>query len=172
MAKRLLRLLYVFFILVVLQSGCTQQSLSSPQKCLVTDFSADFAAQYRSAEYKGYVSTNRQGIVTINITYPETIEGLRFKYYGTDMEISRESLICSADEAYLPDRSFPSVLRSLFSGVGQGRETLVSDSEETTYTLSVPMGNAVLTASENLLTRAEIKDIGFTIEFSDIKASE
>ena len=34
------------------------------------------------------------------------------------------------------------------------------------------LGNAVLTASENLLTRAEIKDIGFIIEFSNIKTSE
>ncbi len=170
MAKRFLRLLCVSVIFsVFILSGCVSSDSQNSVKALITDFTADFTAQYNSSEYRGTVTTNRQGMMTIDITYPETIEGLRVKYTGTELLLSRESLVCSADEAYLPDSSFPSVLKSVFKGVAEGRTTLVSCEDDYIYNLKVTHGNATITAAENIITKAEIKDIDFCVEFSNIR---
>lgn len=172
MAEKVLKTLCVFFLLpVFILCGCENQE---EQKNLVTDFTADFTAQYRGTDVKGSVSTNRQGVTSINITYPETVSGLSINYKDSQMEITRESLICSADEAYLPQRSFPSQLKSVLKGVAEGRATLASQNENGyTYNLKAVLGNCKITADkEGKMLEAEIKDSEFYIKFSEIKTAE
>ena len=95
MAKRVLKTLYVFsFLLILLFSGC--QAESEPTD-IVTDFSANFTSSYRDAEYSGSISTNRQGVAYISISSPEELDGISFGYKNGELEMSRESLIFSAD---------------------------------------------------------------------------
>ena len=171
MAEKVLKTLCVFFLLpIILICGCESPQ---EQKSLVTDFTADFTAQYRGVDVKGSVTTNRQGVTSISITYPETINGLNINYRDSQMEISRESLVCSADEAYLPQRSFPSQLKSVLKGVAEGRATLTSQNENGyTYNLRTDLGNCKITADkEGEMLEAEIKDSEFYIKFSEIKTA-
>lgn len=172
MRRRFLKILCVFFVsMMFVMGGC--DSVEKKEENLKTDFSADFSAAYRESEYKGRLSTNRQGVLNIEITYPQTIEGLSVRYYSGEMHIARENLDSSADEAYLPDTSFPSVIKSVFDGINGGRATLVSVSdEECERTLRLPTGNAIIKCRDNIATQVEIEEIDFRICFENIKIIE
>lgn len=167
MAVKVLKKLCVFFLLPIMML-CSCEKVSDKSE-VATDFSADFTAEYRGSEVRGSLSTNRQGVTNIRIDYPETISGISFNYKNSEMEMSRESLICSADEAYLPQRSFPSLVRELCKGIGNGRAEFVSQSEgKCTYNLKIDSGNCTInTDTKGKITHAEIKDAELSIEFSD-----
>lgn len=172
MCKKFLKILCVFFVLsVFVISGCDDAEKNESN--IKTDFSADFNATYKNEEYKGRVSANRQGVLNIEITYPQTLEGLNVRYYSGEMHIARENLDSSADEAYLPGTSFPSVLKSVFDGINGGRTTIVSiDEEECERTLQVPTGSAVIICRENIVRQVKIEAINFSIDFDNIKIIE
>lgn len=172
MTKRFFITLYVFyFLLILLFSGC--QTESEPAD-IVTDFSAKFTSSYRDVEYSGSISANRQGVVYISISSPEELDGLFFEYKNGELEMSRENLICSADEAYLPQKSFPSLVKSVLDGISQGRASLSSKSDSIcTYNLNTDSGNCVITTdNDEKITGAEIKNAELKIEFSEIKADK
>lgn len=171
MCKKFLKILCVFFVLpFFILSGCESVEVDNSLK---TDFSADFNATYRGSEYKGKISTNRQGVLSIEITYPQTIEGLSVRYYSGEMHILRENLDSSADEAYLPSASFPSVMKSVFDGINSDRATIVSISEEECErTLKVSMGNSVIKSRENVIEQIEIEAIDFCINFINVNLIE
>lgn len=172
MTKRVLKVLYVFsFLLILLFSGCQVESEPAD---IVTDFSAKFTSSYRDAEYSGSISTNRQGVAYISISSPEELDGISFGYKNGELEMSRENLICSADEAYLPQKSFPSLVKSVLDGVSQGRAKIYSQSDSLcTYNLKTDSGNCVITTDrDGKITGAEIKNAELKIEFSEIKAAE
>lgn len=172
MGKKLLRILCVFFVLpIFILNGCNDSK--KPDCNLITDFSADFQATYRESEYRGKISTNRQGVLSIDITYPQTLEGLGIRYYSGEMHLSRENLDSSADEAYLPDTSFPSVLKSVFDGINKDGTTIVSiGEEECERTLQVPMGNAIIVSRDNVACQVRIEAIDFCIDFSNVNITE
>lgn len=169
MTKRVLNTLYVFsFLLILLLDGC--QAESKPAD-IVTDFSANFSSNYRTAEYSGSISTNRQGVAYISISSPDELDGMNFEYKNGELEMSRENLICSADEAYLPQKSFPSLVKSILDGVSQGRAKLSAQSDSVcTYNLKTDSGDCVITTdNDGKISGAEIKSAELKIEFSDIK---
>lgn len=171
MRKKFLNVLCVFFVLsLFIISGC--DNVEKTDNNLKTDFSADFEATYRESEYKGKLSTNRQGVLSIDVTYPQTLDGLSVRYYSGEMHLARENLDSSADEAYLPDASFPSVLKSVFDGINSGKATIVSISEEECErTLRVSTGNAVIKSRENIIEQVRIEAIDFCVDFSNIHLS-
>lgn len=172
MTKRVLNTLYVFsFLLILLFSGC--QSNNEPAD-IVTDFSANFKSSYRDAEYSGSISTNRQGVAYISISSPEELDGISFGYKNGELEMSRENLICSADEAYLPQKSFPSLVKSILDGISQGRAKLSTQSDSVcTYNLKTDNGDCVITTDKDgEIMGAEIKNAELNIEFSEIKADK
>ena len=79
---------------------------------------------------KGSVVSNRQGVIGINITSPDTIAGISVNYKDGEAELKRDSLICSADEAYLPSSSFPNLLKNILRGVSDGRAELSTQNYE------------------------------------------
>ena len=169
MTKRVLRALYAFsFLMIMILCSC--QANNTPPD-IVTDFSSKFTASYRGAEYSGSISANRQGVICIGIDSPKELDGIRFNYKNGELEMSRENLICSADEAYLPQRSFPSLVKSIISGVSQGRAKLVSqDENKCSYNLATDSGACVLmTGTDGKITSAEIKKAELKIKFFEIK---
>ena len=170
MTKRVLKTLYVFsFLLILLFSGCQDESKPAD---IVTDFSAKFTSSYRDAEYSGSISANRQGVAYISISSPEELDGISFGYKNGELEMSRENLICSADEAYLPQKSFPSLVKTILDGISQGRARLSTQRDSIyTYNLKTDSGNCVITTDKDgKITGAEIKNAELNIEFSEIKA--
>ena len=105
MTKRVLTALYVFFFIFL--CGC-----GAPGKSAVTDFTADFPANYRELNLSGKISTDRRGIMNIEITTPDTLSGIKISYKNGETELKRAGLICTAEEAYIPESAFPSQLKS------------------------------------------------------------
>ena len=167
-AKILNRLYVIIFSLSLLFSGCSKDTT---EKSIVTDFTASFSSQYRGLELKGKIGTARQGITNITITSPETLKGLSVCYKNSEMEISQENLICSADEAYIPNNSFPSVVKEILSSVAKGNAKISSKSENSsTYSLKTAYGGCALSVdNKGLLTQIKCSNIDFEITFSDIK---
>ena len=167
-AKILNRLYVIIFSLSLLFSGCSKDTT---EKSIVTDFTASFSSQYRGLELKGKIGTARQGITNITITSPETLKGLSVCYKNSEMEISQENLICSADEAYIPNNSFPSVVKEILSSVAKGNAKISSKSENSsTYSLKTAYGGCALSVdNKGLMTQIKCSNIDFEITFSDIK---
>ncbi len=105
MTKRVLTALYVFFFMFLCGCGASEKSA-------VTDFTADFTANYRELKLNGKISADRRGILNIEIITPDTLNGIKISYKNGGTELKRDGLICTADEAYLPECGFPSQLKS------------------------------------------------------------
>ncbi|MCD8026540.1 MAG: hypothetical protein LUF33_06350 [Clostridiales bacterium] len=173
MADRALKILCVFIFLPFFAlSGCDEPSEETA--AVITDFSADFIAVYNDAQIKGELSCTGQGMANISITYPDTLSGLSVSYRNSEILISRENLQCSADEAYVPDNSFPALLHAFIKGVGEGRYSLSSQKEgEYIYTLRLSGDKCSFAADESgYILNAKIKNQGFEISFSSVKANQ
>ena len=167
-AKILNRLYVIIFSLSLLFSGCSQ---GNTEKSIVTDFTTSFTSQYRGLELKGKIGTARQGITNITITSPETLKGLSVCYKNSEMEISQENLICSADEAYIPKKSFPSIVKEILNSVAKGNAKISSKNDNgSTYSLKTAYGGCALRVDkEGYITQINCIDIDFEIKFSDMK---
>ncbi len=175
MAKKILKTLCVLFILpIIVLASCENKDDDGSKKIgetgIAADFSADFEANYRSSQFKGCISASSQKLITISLTYPETIAGLQISYRAGEIQIVRDELVCSADEAYIPDRSLPSVIKSILDGMNGGRaEKIKKDDEGQTYNLKTDLGNAVVNSDGVYLRKAYIKDIDFEVKFENVR---
>lgn len=171
MTYKILSALCVFFLLpIFLLSGCLGEE---KPKDIVTDFSSDFKADYREMTVEGHISANRQRVVNIRVDTPSTLGGIEFNYKSSEMQIKRDNMICSADEAYIPESSFPNILKTILYDISDGRAVPKSNENSTvTYNLKTVYGNAVLTQDANgFLKSAELRDKQFLIEFKNPKQS-
>ena len=100
MARKILIALCVLFVMpVFVISGCDEvQENLSPK----SSFIADFSCEYRKMNITGKLSVSGKKLINISLDSPNTVSGLSVTYKGSDLEISRENMICSADEAYIP----------------------------------------------------------------------
>ena len=107
MARKILIALCVLFVMpVFVISGCDEvQENLSPK----SSFRADFSCEYRKMNITGKLSVSGKKLINISLDSPNTVSGLSVTYKGSDLEISRENMICSADEAYIPESSFPNI---------------------------------------------------------------
>ena len=117
MTKSLKALCVLFFMLLLL-SGCTKGKHAR----IVTDFTADFNADYRGREICGSLTYNRQGRMNLRLCSPESLDGLSVGYCDGELRLSKDGLQCTADEAYLPYSSFPAVLKDLLSEICTAEE--------------------------------------------------
>lgn len=72
----------------------------------------------------GKLSASGKKLINISLDSPNTVSGLSVTYKGSDLEISRENMICSADEAYIPESSFPNITKEILYGIADGRAVL------------------------------------------------
>ncbi len=124
MAKTVLSALCVFFIFMIVLCGCGTANGNG----VITEFSADFTASYRDMELSGKLTTDRRGLLSIELDSPKTLSGLVVSYKNGETELKRDDLSCTADEAYLPDNSFPMLLRSALKALGDNDSKPKSDS--------------------------------------------
>lgn len=151
MTYKFLTALCVFFLLpIFVLTGCGEQQQNhkfAESADLTADFSSDFTARYKDMELKGHISSSRQKMINVQITSPTSLSGLEFGYKSSEMHIKRDDMICSADEAYIPQGSFPSIIKEVFSGIADGRAVQKKrDSGVATYELKTSQGSACITA--------------------------
>lgn len=170
MAK-VLKTLCVFFIVSIfvisVLGGCMGEN--AEQNTIASNFKADFDAEYRDMKISGSIVAGRQGIVNINITSPPTLDGLQINYKNSCIEIGRESLLCTADEPYLPSDSFPAVVKTLLSEINNGKAELSSKSENSRFfKLTAPNGEwTIETDSDGAPVCAQTNSLEFCIHFQN-----
>lgn len=163
MAARILKLLCVFFsVLTVLLCGCEHDKNSN---AVNTDFSADFRAQYRRMKLSGSLINTRQGYCAIELSAPETLDGLSVSYSGNELALSRNGDKATADEAYLPSDSFCSILHDILKSAADSKG-------DSPIKLELTCGDGDLTIDEDGLPKeAVIPSRDFSITFSNSKAT-
>ena len=117
MTKSLKALCVLFFALLLL-GGCAGKK----QAKLITDFKADFQADYRGQELSGSLTYNRQGRMNMRLSSPGGLDGLSVGYSDSELRLGKDGLQCTADEAYLPSSSFPASLKSVLEEICRDEE--------------------------------------------------
>ena len=142
--------LCVFFVMYIfLLSGCAR---NTDEKQLTADFKAAYIAQYRGLTVKGRLLTTRQGNFNLNVSQPKTLEGLEADYKNGVLTLGRQGISCTADEAYLPSGSLPSMLRAAAGAIAEGSYKIQSEADEkVTYVLNneFDLKNSALTAQSS-----------------------
>lgn len=110
MKKAILSMLLPLFIVA---AGCSGRAVTP-----VTAFTADFTAEYRGLEPCGRVSVSGAGYVSVALDSPETLRGMSARYRGGELSLSLDGLRCTADEAYLPDGAFFSLMKRAVTELG------------------------------------------------------
>ena len=140
--------LCVFFIAAVFIGGCSDRA----GKSLCADFKAEFSAQYNGLSFGGSLLSTRQGNTNLTLSRPATLGNLELGIRNGELSLTRGRVSCTADEGYLPDSSFPSLLRRIFRGITDGRARLIKSNEENlVYSLDVGSENCeIVSDSEGL----------------------
>ena len=144
MARKILIALCVLFVMpVFIITGCDEMQENLTPK---SSFIADFSCEYRKS-------------------------GLSVTYKGSDLEISRENMICSADEAYLPESSFPNITKEILYGIADGRAVFEGKCEDVcTYRLDSAFGEAVVsTNSKGCISKISVDGEDYEMVLSDVK---
>lgn len=148
---RRLVLLCLLIIFGCCCGGCG--SLRAPT-APVTEFTADFTADYRGMPLGGTVTVGGRGSAGILLSSPESLKGMRALYRNGEFKLTLGALGCTADEAYLPDGAFFTEMKSLLTGVSDA---------DANGCAALPCGACRYTFDENgLLLAAETEDLCVT----------
>ena len=162
MAKRIITLCVFFCMLLC---GCAGHGGSQGEVC--ADFQADFTAAYNGLNFGGTLLHTRQGNTDLRFTRPETLRDLELAYQNGELRLSRMQAACTADEGYLPDISFPSMLRQVLKGMADGRAQLVKEEDDSRiYTLQTSHGSCeIKTNAEGLPQALALQHPKLLVEF-------
>lgn len=158
--KKLLSLnLCVFFILLL--CSCQEPQPHAP----AVDFSAEITVAVGGVQISGGFSNTRQGVMTISVTSPDSLSGVKYGYKDGKLELSLDGLVCRTTSVYLPAQSFANRIFDCM--------TLLKNEESYTYN-SRKENNAVFKAGEyavytdfetGLISKIETEEM--TAEFSN-----
>ena len=146
MARKILIALCVLLL-------CLFLSLRGVMKCRKiffrkSSFIADFSCEYRKMNITGKLSASGKKLINISLDSPNTVSGLSVTYKGSDIEISRENMICSADEAYIPESSFPNITKEIIYGIADGRAVFEGKCDCIIFLLHVPVQRTGISQAE------------------------
>lgn len=171
MAKRFLTALYAVFLcfVILLMSACTTQEADP---AITTKFTADFTADYNDMTVKGSVTSGGFGALSISITYPQTLSGLNINYKNSEVQLSREQIVCTADEAFIPQNGFPSMISAALNEIAYNRMNFVSQNEsELTYEFKISIGGCTADFDKDgLIRKISVPSAKLYAEFSNVKA--
>ncbi len=169
MAARIIDLLCaVLAVTAVLLCGCSAKESVGRKPEL--SFQADFTAEYRSMGLKGSLTSLRQGVCSMRFSSPDTLDGLGISFKNGETVLRRGEAAATADEGYLPENGFPSLLEELLRTAAT-RDAVKTENNSFTYNLAA--GESVLVTDENGLPQsAEVPSAEFSVEFLNSKPLE
>lgn len=128
--------LYVLFLCALggcLLTGCKGSAPKPP----AVGFSSDFSGSFNSLGVSGRMSVGSGGLMSLRIDEPDTVSGLEFVYKDGCVSLREDEAACTADEAYLPSGSLPSMLRAAAGAIAEGSYKIQSEADEkVTYVLN------------------------------------
>ena len=164
---RFLRALCVLFIFLISLAGCEK---TEAKPTIITDFTADFTADFNDLSIDGKITVNRQGMFNLSISSPETINGLEIGYKGSVLSLGRDGLLCTADEAYLPDTAFSNIIKKVFESLNHEEANSALIISDNKITVPSPVGKSEITIdSEGKILSLKCEDSKLSIAFSNIE---
>lgn len=169
MTRKILIALYALFIVpVFVITGCdTTDTVNAPK----SSFIADFRCEYRKINITGKLSADGKKLINILFDSPNTVSGLSVTYKGSDLEISRENMICSADEAYILESSFPNITKEILYGIADGRAIFEGKCEDVCrYRLDSVFGKAVVSTNlKGYISKISLDSEDYEMVFTNVK---
>lgn len=169
MTRKILIALCVLFVMpVFIITGCDRAEENLTPK---SSFTADFSCEYRKMNITGKLSADGKKLINILFDSPNTVSGLSVTYKGSDLEIKRENMICSADEAYIPESSFPNITKEILCGIADGRAVFEGKCEEVcTYRLDSVFGKAVVSTNlKGYISKISIDGADYKMVLTNVK---
>lgn len=164
---RFLKALCVLFIMLAALCGCEKPGEN--KSAVVTDFTADFTAEFNSMNIGGKITVNRQGMLNLSINSPEELNGIEIRYKGSELNLGREGLLCTADEAYLPDTAFSSIIRDILNRLSHDAANGSLKKSDNKISVSSTLGDCQITVDgEDKITSLECLDAGLSITFTNV----
>ena len=149
-------------------AGCEKSVFKSAPKPPSADFSADFTGSFNSLDVSGRLSASHGSLMNLKIDEPQTLSGLEISYKDSCVALNRDDISCTADEAYLPNDSFPSTLRAAVKSIADGRiETSDETEEMVTYSLSGDFD--LITDRNGAFIGLKSKNDTFELNFSNFR---
>ena len=162
------KLSLLFLFILIFFTSCS----NSPSP-IVRSFSAQVSATSGGVEIKGKITANKQNIFTAQITSPSTMKGYTYTYKDSKLRLEYKGMIVDAEEEYLPDTAFPTVIYNVLKSLNKENNCYLSSSDNAlaVYKGKSDSGDFILTAefTTGAIKKIEVEDINFTVEFSNIK---
>ena len=125
-----------------------------------------FSVTRDGADWQGTLSLH-DGALSIVLTAPYTVAGMRFDYTDEGLCIRRGALGTKANCDYIPSDAVPQELHNALSYLGEAVYSAGDDVEDR-YILSTPRGDALLTAREGVPTSLTTPESGSMFTFFEI----
>lgn len=155
-----------YFCLAILLIMTISLTSCSEAPRVDTGFSAAFATMIGEEEYTGALTVNENNL-SITMTQPYTVQGMRFDYHGGALSVGCGGHSVRADTGYLPCESVPSALHETLVYLSQA-EYQGSDSSADRFLLPTPHGSADLTAKDGALQAMTIPEYRMEFTFEPI----
>ena len=161
-------LLFFSVFMVFAFTSCKKQ----PAK-VVTDFSAGFTAHCNGVEICGNAVVNKNNVLNLTISSPESMNGYVYSYKDDALTIQFGTMKIETDTNYLPKTAFPSVLYNIFRSLRKDNNCYLDTSTElfAEYKGKCDNGEYTIITQFSMGTISEIKidSSDFYIKFKGVE---
>ncbi len=157
--KRLLLILPLIFLM----TACSAKPAE-----IKKDFKATAVCEYNGEVLKAGIASQNH-ILKIKMIKPKNLKGLSFKYKGSKLTIHRDGLKLKADESYLPNNAFSSVINNVINSINHNEINYNGQtSNYAEYNGKCESGSFAITADYNtgFIKSIVIKKLGLNAEFT------
>ena len=141
----------------------------------ITDFAATAKVTENENVFSCEVSNTKEGVASVMLTAPETLQGLCFKWLGGDAcSIEYKDLFCQSNTEYLPATSFASALIHVLSACSLPEQLSIKQREKayTCFLGTCESGDFIITCDNQtgFIQKVEINELSLIVELQDQKA--
>lgn len=140
---------------------------------LIYNFSGNFTAKCNSVEIKGKALINKNNVISLKLTYPESMSGYSYSYKGDNLIIKYDNMVVDTQSGYLPQTAFPSIVSNVFRSLSIENNCYLSKENDLYGYYKGRCGsgeyNIKALYTTGVICEISISNIDFTIKFKDVK---
>lgn len=153
--------------LCILSTGCSEQL--TPEKDPVTDFSCNADVVMNDCNIKCKIFRTSEGLSEIEVTSPEELNGLKYKWLGNNYSVSYQGLTCETQSQFLPDNSFAKAIVNALNETSKPESLtpVSSQKDSSTYSGNTDSGKFQITVdnSSGFIKELSFDDSSLTAKF-------
>lgn len=144
-------------------AGCTGKTPPTPQLDFTSEISVSLGEDTNFL--KGNLVSSSQGTLSLEITTPDEIRGLTYKWRD-NLNVSLQDISVEVDKGYFPKTSVPSALYNVLFHVHRSGEFQGFDGDIATFTGRSESGDYTLkTDSKGKICEISLEEINIKIKF-------